>query len=349
MNTHPTAVAARATEGNSPAGRRQRTPRRPELHRYGTLIFFLLFYLIIGVREGDSYLSWSNVSLVLGNNSHLAFLAAAAVTTLIAGQFDLSIGAVAGVSAVMVAQLTATGHGILPSIGLCVLFGVAAGLLNAFLVVKLQINAFIATLGTGGAFTGISQWISSGQTIFSGIPERLTNAGSGTLLEIPYPALYVLVMLGIMWALTRKVVLGRWWYATGANAEAARLAGVRTGRATMWAFVATGVLASLGGVISTARFASADPTTGSSLLLPAFAAAFLGASILSNGGFTVVGAVAATFLLQFAVNGLDVSGFNLAIKPIFNGMVLIGAVALTEFLRRRKRPTRATIASPSQA
>lgn len=337
----PAPLAAR------PAARARRLTGRIRADRYGTLVFFAIFFLVIGVTQGQAFLSWDNVSLVLGDNSYLAFLAAAAVTTLIVGQFDLSVGATAGTSAVMVAYLTSEGRSVAFSMAVVVVFGAAVGLVNSLLVVRLQINAFIATLGTGGALAGVSQWISDGQTLFEGIPTGLTDAGGGKLFgEIPYPLLYAAGLTLVMWAVTRKFIIGRYWYATGANAEAARLAGVGVARATTLAFMTTGVLAAMAGIIATSRFGSADPSTGANLLLPAFAAAFLGSSILSDGGFSIVGAILGTFLIQLAVNGLDVAGVNFAVKPIFNGLVLVGAVAITEYLRRRRRSAPAPVLDP---
>jgi ribose transport system permease protein len=142
-------------------------------------------------------------------------------------------------------------------------------------------------------------------------------------------------MLVVTWLLTRQTVLGRNWYAIGANPEASRLAGLPVARLIVLAFVAGGLVAGLGGILLTAQLGSAQPQTGPGLLLPAFAAAFLGGSILSDGRFTVLGAFVATYLIAFAGSGLDALGLDAGYKPLFNAIVLIGAVALTAALRRR--------------
>jgi ribose transport system permease protein len=315
----------------------RRTSRNWHLDRYATPIFMVFFFTVITGTQGSSFAAWSNLSVVLGSSSYLAFLAAAAATTLIAGQFDLSIGACAGTSAILTAFITSHWH--LNSLLSCVLvalFGTMVGMVNAWLVLGFHINAFIATLATSGALAGVSEWVSGGQTLFQGIPGSLIHAGTGAFLQIPYPVYYALAVFIIMWVVSRRSVLGRYWYASGANPAAARLAGVNVTRATAWAFAVSGTLAGLAGVLSTARFGSADPSAGPDLLLPAFAAAFLGSTILSDGAFSVTGAVIAAFLIQLAENGLDVAGVNVAVQPIFNGLVLAGAVALTEYFRRRR-------------
>jgi ribose transport system permease protein len=314
--------------------------QRPSIARYGTLLFFLLFFTIIGIKEGGAYISWSNFSQVAANNSHLAFLAGAVTLTLIVGQFDLSVGALAGMCGVLIAHFTAqTGMNLVLAVLLVLVCGAGAGLLNALLVTRLKVNAFIATLGTGSAFGGVALWVAHENVIFGGIPTSLTNAGSSKLLGIPLPMIYAAVLLVVLWGVTSHMIVGRFWYATGSNPQAAELAGVPVRRTTTLAFICTSALAAVAGIMLVSRFGSADPTTGPDLLLPAFAAAFLGSSILSDGRFTVVGAILATFLIAFATDGLQVAGASTAVQPIFQGAVLVAAVAITEMLRRRQRTT----------
>jgi ribose transport system permease protein len=348
---HESAGGVTVQEPPTPPGAPARPARRGfGLDRYGTLLFFLLFYVVISATQGTAFLSWSNISLTLGQNAHLAFLAAAVTVTLIAGQFDLSVGYLCGMSAVLMAHLTSVrGLGTLEAALIVLVVGVVAGLINGTLVTRFKVNAFIATLGTGGAYGGISLWISGGQTIFGNMPALLTQAGTAKFATIPLPVFYAIVLVVVMWAVTRQTSAGRFWYAVGANPESARLAGVRTDRMTMWAFVTTSVLASTGGMIFVARYGSADPSTGPDLLLPAFAAAFLGSSILSDGRFTMIGSILATFLIVLATNGLDVAGVNFAVKPVFNGLVLVAAVALTEYLRRRRPRRRPAVAAARDA
>lgn len=329
--------------GAETAPERRRGPRagRLGLESIATPLFFLLFFIVIGVMKGSSFVSWDNISLVLRENSYAALLAAAVTLPLIAGQFDLSVGNVAGVSAILCGHLSAElGTPLWISILAALGAGVAFGIINGLLVTKGQINAFIVTLGTGGAAGGAALWISNGSTIFSGIPEVLTNTSHDKIATVPVPILFVILVGALMWALTRRSVAGRYWYATGANPEAARFAGVKVDAMVVWGFVVTGFVAALAGILYLSIFGTADPKTGPDLLLPAFAAAFLGSSILSDGRFTMVGSILGTFLLAYAENGLQVAGVNFAAQPVFNAVVLIGAVGLTEHLRRRRQARR---------
>jgi ribose transport system permease protein len=335
INDRPADGPPTVSDPAAPLAARKR--RDFHLERYGTIMFFVVFYAVVTALEGSKYLSLDNFLAVAGQNSHLAFAAAAVTITLIAGQFDLSVGSLVGLTAILTAGLTANdGVPILLAIVLVVFAGAAAGYLNGLLVTYAKVNAFIATLGTGTAFGGAALLYSKSTIIFDGIPQGLIDVANKEILGIPTPALFSIVLVVVAWGVTRQTVAGRYWYAIGANPTSAQLAGVNVRRLTIGAFVATGVLASFGGLMLTARFGSADPTSGPDFLLPAFAAAFLGSSILSDGRFTVVGSVVATYLIAFALNGLDVMGLSAGIKPIFNGAVLVGAVALTEELRRRR-------------
>ena len=124
------------------------------------------------------------------------------------------------------------------------------------------------------------------------------------MASVPIPIIIVIIAGLILWVVTRKTVLGRYWYACGANPEAARLAGVNVRKMVIWSFVCGGVVAALAGVLYLSTYASADPSTGPDFLLPAFAAAFLGSSILSDGRFLVTSAILGSFLLVYATDGL---------------------------------------------
>lgn len=313
--------------------------------RYGTAAFFVAFYLVVAGTSGWSYLSFANVISVLSQNSQTAFAATAVTVTLIAGQFDLSVGALVGLSSTLVAVLTATeGLSLVVAVPLVVVVAAAMGVLNGILVTRVGVNAFIATLGTGTAFTGVAVLITDGELIFTGISPALVTATRTEVFGLRLVVIYVVVLMVVLWFLANRTVFGRQLYASGANPLAARLAGVPVRRTTLSAFVVTALIACAGGLLMAGNFGSANPTAGPELLLPAFAAAFLGSSLVGKDRFSVVGTIVATFLLALALNGLDVLGMSAGAKPIFNGLVLVCAVALTQLLRRRsvrQAPSRA--------
>jgi ribose transport system permease protein len=308
----------------------------PKLDRYAAILFFFAFYLFVWVREGSGFVAWDNVTLVLSQTAYITFVAMGVTITLIAGQFDLSVGAILGISALFIAGMTANqGLPLVLAIPFTLVLAAAVGLVNGLLVVTARVSAFIATLATGGALGGIAILYSHSTVIYTGIPEALTKFGSNKLLGLTLLFWSALAMLVVTWLVTRQTVLGRNWYAVGANPEASRLAGLPVARLVVLSFVVGALVAGFGGLLLTAQLGSAQPQTGPGLLLPAFAAAFLGGSILSDGRFTVLGAFVATYLIAFAGSGLDALGLDAGYKPLFNAVVLIGAVALTAALRRR--------------
>jgi ribose transport system permease protein len=350
LTEEPALEAADATQAQADLGASgpqapgARRSRQLQVDRYGTIVFFVVFIAVMGILDGSDFLSWKNLSLVLANNAPQIILAAAVSLTLIAGQFDLSVGYLAGMSAVLTAELAQKGVNTGVTLLLVIGAGLLAGSINALLVTRAKVNAFIATLGMGGVYSGVTLWISHGTTVYGSIPAILTGAGTNSLGPIPLPIVFVLVVTAVLVAVIHGTVAGRLIYATGANPEAARLAGVRVQKVTIMAFMATALLATIAGVLLVSRLGSADPSTGTTLLLPAFAGAFLGASILSDGRFTAVGAIIAGALVVVSTNGLEVAGVNFAAEPIFNGIVLVVAVALTEGLRRRQRRGRTRVA-----
>lgn len=307
------------------------------IERLGTIIFFLLLFAYLTIESGSKFLSGTNILNVLAQESPIILVGAGVTIALMSGQFDLSVGGILGLGAILTVGLTSKQGIPIPLMAIMVLAaGAACGLINAFIVIVLRVNSIVATLGTGTIYLGFTLWYSHGGVIFENVPQGLISLGTDKLGPVPLPIVYALVVVAVMWVITTQMSIGRRWYAIGANAEAARLAGVKVRRVTVWAYVATGMLSAAGGMVLAARFGSADPTSGPSYLLPAFAAAFLGASTLSDGRFHVIGTAIGAFLVAYGANGLQVMGLEPFATDIFNGVVLVLAVALTEYLRRRR-------------
>jgi ribose transport system permease protein len=168
------------------------------------------------------------------------------------------------------------------------------------------------------------------------LPEKFTNIADRQPFGIPIVFIYALVVAIGVWYVLEHTPLGRRIYAVGANRDAARLAGVRTGRYLFWTFVATGVFASLAGVLAAAKIGSVSSDLGPPYLLPAFAAAFLGTTQFKLGRFNVWGTMLALYLLATGVKGLQLAGGELWITDLFNGVALIGAVSLAVISQKRR-------------
>jgi ribose transport system permease protein len=218
-----------------------------------------------------------------------------------------------------------------------VLCGALVGSINAFLVVGIGVNAFIATLGTATILAGLNLLVTGGSTLFQGIPAGLRELATGTLLGLPFTVYYFLAGALILWYLMEHTPFGRLLRATGMGREAARLTGVRTSRFLASSFIIAGAIAGLCGALQVARIGSATASVGPEFLLPAYAAAFLGSTTIKRGLFNIWGAVVGTFVLAVGITGLTFAGAPFWVPNVFNGAALIIAVSAAVLVGKRAR------------
>jgi ribose transport system permease protein len=306
--------------------------------RIGGVYVLLAIIAVFGFLEPDQYLTAQTAKTVLNQYALTGLFALSLVVPLAAGVFDLSVAAQAGLANVLVAAFVAQDGMSAPmAIGLVLLIGVGVGLANAFVVVVLRIDSFIATLGTGAIIGALTVAASANKTItgeaISGSFQQ--NLALRNLDGVTIPVLFLLVLMVVIGLVLEQTQTGRHWYAVGFDADTARLAGVSVGRLQTLALVTSALVASFAGIVLTARIASGTPGSGASYLLPAFAAAFLGATQLRHGRFNTWGTVLAVLLLGAGTYGLVIADAPDWAPQAFEGVVLIAAVALTNLERGR--------------
>lgn len=324
------------------AGRPRRPSRSAVLHaaeRWALLAILAAVVVFFAAfpKTSGTFATTANAAVVAGNQAVVAVLALALLFPLIAGHFDFSVGANAALSSVLCAALMSR-HG-LPlavAVTVAVALGAAIGAVNGLLVARLNLNAFVTTLGASTVLGGAITWYTKGQTISTGISPSLTDFGSATLAGLPRLVYLVLALAIASWYLLAHTPYGRWLYAIGANARSARLVGIRTGREVAVAFLLAGALAGVAGVLQTARTGGATADSGVGLLFPALAAVFLGATAVTPGRFNVVGSIIGVLLVASSVSGLTLSGAAGWVDPVFNGAALLLAVGLSTYLRHRR-------------
>lgn len=325
-------TAARADDA---LRRRQATVGRQRVLASMALpILLVALVLVFSILRPATFASWENARAILLTQSVLAVLSVAVLLPLIIGEFDLSVGANLGLGAVVIPGLIVKqGLSVPVAIVLGLLVCTGVGLVNGLLVAKVKITAFIGTIAIATVISGVVLWY-SGSTAIYGLPSSVSSIARASVLGVPLPVVYLLAVAGVAWYVLTLTPAGRYMYAIGGSKDAARLAGVNVERLTLLAFMATGLLCGIGAVIQTASLGVGNPSVGPPLLLPAYAAAFLGATAVKVGVFNVWGTLIGVFTLAVGITGLSLLGVPPWIEPLFNGLALISAVTATRYLRR---------------
>jgi ribose transport system permease protein len=301
------------------------------LERYGGLLVLVVMFIVFSATLSGTFPTYENLIGVVSDQTISGIMALSLLLPLAAGVFDISIGGSMTLAVVLVTWLFQTTKGGMPipvAILITLAVGVLIGCANGLLVVKAKIDPFIATIASSSVLLGISEAIANGTTISFNIPTAFTNLGRNDVWKLPITLIYMLIVAAVIWYILDHTPFGRRVYATGAGREAARLAGVRTNRAIFISLIASATLASLAGVIYAAQIGSGPPNIGSNFLLPAYAAAFLGSTMIKPGRFNVPGLVLALFVVAIGINGLQLYGLPFWIVDIYQGLILIVAVVI---------------------
>lgn len=308
------------------------------LERYALVLLTVavaVFFSVYG-PTASVFLTSGNLQVMIGGQSVLAIVALAALVPLICGQFDLSVGAIAGTAAIFCAAALSSGMAVPLAILLAIAIGVAAGTVNALIITRGGVNAVIATLGTAAILGGIINQKTHGLALVSNIPRSVVSFGTGNWLGIPRTA-YVMVLFALaVYYMLAYTPFGRHLQALGSNAQAAGLVGLRTDRLLGMTFVISGALSGAAGALLVARSGGADPRSGEAFTLPALAAAFLSAAAIAPGRYNVLGGLVAIFFLAVLNSGLTLAGAEPYVNQYVNGAALIVGVGLAAYLGRKR-------------
>jgi ribose transport system permease protein len=218
--------------------------------------------------------------------------------------------------------------------------GALVGLVNGALTVGVKVDSFIVTLGVGTLLTGLVLLISNAETI-SGLPTELSRwVAVERLFGIPFGFYYGLIAVLGLWYVTEFTALGRRMIFVGQNRDVSRLSGLSVGRIRIGAFVASGLISAVAGLMYGGTTGASDPTSGASFLLPAFAAAFLGATAIYPGRFNAIGAFIAVYFLVTGITGLTLLGASSWVQNVFYGGGLVTAVTLSQLAKQRRERVR---------
>ena len=311
--------------------------RRPKLglDRFSGLYVWVVVIALFAVWIPDTFMTEGNFRIIAGDQAITAMLAIGLIVPLAAGVFDLSIAGVMGFSVAMVSYQLSQGISAPIAVITTLLCGALIGAVNGFVVVKLHVDSFIATLGMSSILLAGTYWVTDGRQITEGFTDGFLDMGSKPFLGLPLPFFYMIAVAAVMYVVLEKTPLGRYLYATGGNRQAARLAGLRVERIMFGALMTSATIAALTGVVLAAKLGTAAPDIGPSYLLPAFSAVFLGSTQIRTGRVNVLGTLIAIYLLATGVKGLQLAGAPSFVNDLFNGLALIVAVALAARTARR--------------
>jgi ribose transport system permease protein len=302
-----------------------------DLRRGGILLPFIALFITLSVWSGP-FFTKTNLLNILDQQASTLIPAAAATLVLVTGGIDLSIGAVYGLAGVTAANMALHTN---PAIAMAagVLVGLAVGLVNGVITTVFRINALIATLATSYVVSGISSLATGGNIITDFTRPGFSDLARTSFLTVKtstWVTLGVVVVLGFVLA---RTTLGRYMYAAGGNAEAARLAGVRVYQVRIVAFALSGAAAALGGVIDTSRVLSAESSAGSTLAFTVLAGIVVGGTSILGGVGAVWRSVVGVLFIALVGNGFDLLGLDPLYEQIILGVLLVLAVGLDAWTR----------------
>jgi ribose transport system permease protein len=316
---------------------RQRASRTAFLTRYGVLAAMVATFVTFSALSPDAFFTVVTMKAILRDVTPLLILSLGVTVVCVMSDFDLSIGGLTSLLGTIAVLLLSTAHvglNYVVAIMLAVVIGAAIGLFNGVMIAYAGAPSFIFTLAMGTFFTGVQLQMTGSNTIYEGIPSGYTRVAAGItggFSNQVYVGVFVLLVITVFLGRTE---IGRFMYAIGGNPEAARLSGVRLRALKAGGYAIVGVCAAIAAILLTAQAGAANPNSGTGLLLPAYAAAFLGSSMFRPGVFTPIGTLLGAIFLEIVGTGLSILNESGPVVLIAQGGILAGAV-LTARLSRR--------------
>ena len=293
----------------------------------------IVLFLIIAIMTVASpvFLTPGNLLTVLLQTSYNAILAVGISFTILIGGIDLSIGSVLAFSSAIGALLLTQGWPLFAVLLLILALGTLLGFLNGLLVSYGRLQAFIATLGTMSLWRGLTLVITQARPISirkAPVADAFCFIGSGSVLGVPVPVWIMVLVFLLAYVILRHRRIGRYLYAIGCNEEAALYSGIQTQKVKLFAFSISGLLASLAGIIVTARLSSATPTAGTAYEMDAIAAAVLGGVSMAGGKGNIRGIAVGALIIGILSNALNLLNIGSYYQGVVKGIVILIAVLL---------------------
>jgi len=304
---------------------------------YGLVILMVGLIVLFSILLPNTFPTLLNVRAIISDKAIIALLSLAAMIPMVAGRIDLTVGYGIVLWHILAISLQ-TIYGVPWPIACLIVLALGAftGVLNGFLVEIAKIDAFIATLGTGTVLYALALWHTGGRQVVGVLPDGFYALNGTFLFGLPITGFYILGITIALWIILEYTPIGRYLYAIGANPKAAELNGIPTRKFVVGAFVTSGTLTALAGIILASKLRIGQASVGLEFLLPALVGAFLGSTTIKPGRVNVWGTIVGVVILAVGISGIQQFGGSFWVEPMFNGLTLLIAIGIAGYAQRKK-------------
>ncbi|MER8548096.1 MULTISPECIES: ABC transporter permease [unclassified Mesorhizobium] len=320
---------------------------------YGLVILTVLLILLFSILLPNTFPTLLNLRSIISDKAIIALLSLAAMIPMASGRIDLTVGYGIVLWHILAISLqTMFGIPWPLAVMIVLVLGAATGFLNGLLVEVARIDSFIATLGTGTVLYSLALWHTGGRQVVGVLPNGFYALNGTMVFGLPITGLYVLGIAVALWIILEYLPIGRYVYAIGANPKAAALNGIPVRRFVIGAFISSGFLTALTGVLLASKLRIGQASVGLEYLLPALVGAFLGSTTIKPGRVNVWGTMTGVIILAVGISGIQQFGGSFFVEPLFNGVTLLVAIGIAGYAQRKRgaaqRNRTKTVAQPSK-
>ncbi|MER8842522.1 ABC transporter permease [Mesorhizobium sp. M0913] len=320
---------------------------------YGLVILTVLLILLFSILLPNTFPTLLNLRSIISDKAIIALLSLAAMIPMASGRIDLTVGYGIVLWHILAISLqTMFGIPWPLAVTIVLVLGAATGFLNGLLVEVARIDSFIATLGTGTVLYSLALWHTGGRQVVGVLPNGFYALNGTMVFGLPITGLYVLGIAVALWIILEYLPIGRYVYAIGANPKAAALNGIPVRRFVIGAFISSGFLTALTGVLLASKLRIGQASVGLEYLLPALVGAFLGSTTIKPGRVNVWGTMTGVIILAVGISGIQQFGGSFFVEPLFNGVTLLVAIGIAGYAQRKRgaaqRNRTKTVAQPSK-
>ncbi len=303
---------------------------------YGLVLLMAGLIVLFSVLLPDTFPTMLNLRAIVSDKAIIALLSLAAMVPMVAGRIDLTVGYGIVLWHILAISLQLMGVPWPLAVLIVLSLGAFVGFCNGVLVEVAKIDAFIATLGTGTVLYALALWHTGGRQVVGMLDPGFYAINGTFVLGLPITGFYVLAITITLWLILEYTPIGRYLYAIGANPKAAELNGIPNRKFVVGAFITSGLLTALAGVILASKLRIGQASVGLEYLLPALVGAFLGSTTIKPGRVNVWGTIVGVAILAIGISGIQQFGGSFWVEPMFNGVTLLVAIGIAGYAQRRK-------------